>query len=147
MRRPTPNEDVVGAENKAEEDEQARMSSASRKTERDLDMRLERLSSTLKREERDRAEQQKPSSNDSAGFGLALRLASEFVAGILVGVALGWGIDRLAGTSPWGLIVFLMLGFVAGVFNVLRASGEMSKTGVELERKNKGLDEPANDDE
>ena len=35
--------------------------------------------------------------------------------------ALGWGLDRLAGTSPWGLIGFLLLGFCAGVLNVVRA--------------------------
>jgi ATP synthase protein I len=57
------------------------------------------------------------------GMGQALRLASEFVAGILVGAGLGWLIDWWLGTSPWGLIVFLLLGFVAGVLNVLRAAG------------------------
>ena len=55
-----------------------------------------------------------------------MRLASEFIAGILVGIGLGWGLDRLAGTSPWGLIGFLLLGFVAGVFNVVRAPREMT---------------------
>ena len=32
-------------------------------------------------------------------------------------------IDRLAGTSPWGLLVFLLLGFAAGVLNLIRAAG------------------------
>jgi ATP synthase protein I len=41
-----------------------------------------------------------------------LKLSSEFIAGVAVGAGLGWVIDRLAGTSPWGLIVFLLLGFV-----------------------------------
>ena len=58
----------------------------------------------------------------SADFAWAFRLASEFVAGVLVGAALGWGLDRVAGTSPWGLIGFLLLGFAAGVLNVVRAS-------------------------
>ena len=40
-----------------------------------------------------------------------MKLSSEFIAGVAVGAGLGWGIDRLAGTSPWGLIVFLLLGF------------------------------------
>ena len=48
---------------------------------------------------------------------------AEFVAGILLGAAIGWLIDRLLGTSPWGLIVFLLLGFAAGVLNVARAAG------------------------
>jgi len=53
-----------------------------------------------------------------------MRLSSEFVAGIVVGAGLGWLLDRWLGTSPWGLILFLMVGFAAGVLNVLRASGE-----------------------
>lgn len=54
---------------------------------------------------------------------MAIRLGADFVAGILVGAALGWGIDRLFGTSPWGLIVFLLLGFGAGILSVLRSAG------------------------
>ncbi|TIW03945.1 MAG: ATP F0F1 synthase subunit I, partial [Mesorhizobium sp.] len=44
-------------------------------------------------------------------------------AGVVVGVGLGWIIDRLAGTAPWGLIVGLLLGFGAGILNVLRSAG------------------------
>jgi ATP synthase protein I len=40
-----------------------------------------------------------------------------------VGAAIGWGLDKLFGISPWGLIVFLLLGFAAGVLNVMRAAG------------------------
>lgn len=58
-----------------------------------------------------------------AGYALAMRLAADFVAGIVVGAALGWGIDRLFGIAPWGLIVFLLLGFVAGILSVLRTAG------------------------
>lgn len=64
-----------------------------------------------------------------AGFGNALRLSSEFIAGIVVGAGLGWLIDRAAGTSPWGLMIFLLLGFVAGVLNVLRSAGLVADVG------------------
>lgn len=57
------------------------------------------------------------------GYGLALRLGADFVAGVVVGGAIGWGVDRLFGISPWGLIVFLLLGFAAGVLTVLRSAG------------------------
>ena len=36
---------------------------------------------------------------------------------------MGWGFDRLLSTSPFGLIVFLLLGFAAGVLNVIRSAG------------------------
>ncbi|MBR1220980.1 AtpZ/AtpI family protein [Bradyrhizobium sp. U87765 SZCCT0131] len=51
------------------------------------------------------------------------RLSSELVAGVVVGAVIGWGIDRLLSTSPWGLIVFFLLGFAAGVLNLMRAAG------------------------
>ncbi len=57
------------------------------------------------------------------GTALALRLAADFVAGVVLGAALGWGFDRLFGTSPFGLMVFLLLGFAAGVLSVVRTAG------------------------
>ena len=63
---------------------------------------------------------------------LGFRLSSELVAGVLAGAALGWGFDRLLSTSPWGLIVFLLLGFTAGVINVMRAAGVMAKQSDNL---------------
>ncbi len=61
-------------------------------------------------------------------MGVALRLSSELVAGVLVGAGIGWGLDRLFGISPFGLIVFMGLGTVAGVRNVLRAVRELDRS-------------------
>jgi ATP synthase protein I len=69
------------------------------------------------------------------GFALALRLGADFVAGVVVGAALGWGFDALLGTSPWGLIAFLLFGFAAGVLSVLRTAG--------LAARRPELDDPA----
>src|SRR5437899_5501396 len=55
------------------------------------------------------------------------RLSSELIAGVVVGAVIGWGFDRLLSTSPWGLIVFFLLGFVAGVVNVIRSAGVSSE--------------------
>ena len=51
------------------------------------------------------------------------QLSSELIAGVVVGAVIGWGFDRLLSTSPFGLIVFFLLGFVAGVVNVIRSAG------------------------
>lgn len=59
----------------------------------------------------------------------ALRLSSEFVAGILLGGFIGWLVDQFTGWSPWGLIVFLLLGFVAGTLNALRSAGLVARPG------------------
>jgi ATP synthase protein I len=51
------------------------------------------------------------------------RLSSELVAGVVVGALIGWGFDRLLSTSPFGLILFFLLGFAAGVLNLIRSAG------------------------
>ena len=60
------------------------------------------------------------------GMAEGFKVASEFVAGVVVGAAIGYGIDRLFGTLPFGLIFFLMIGFAAGVVNVVRSAGKTS---------------------
>lgn len=95
----------------------------------ELARRLDNLSRDLDAGRQDREAAERPKRGDGAGYGQAFRLSSEFIAGVLVGAVLGWGLDRLAGTSPWGLMVFLLLGFGAGVLNVVRASGRMTASG------------------
>ncbi|WP_428641720.1 AtpZ/AtpI family protein [Roseibium sp.] len=63
------------------------------------------------------------SQSNSSGYAQAMKLSSEFIAGVLVGAGIGWVADQWLGTSPLGLIVFLLLGFAAGVLNVLRSAG------------------------
>ena len=89
-----------------------------------LSARLQRLGKRL-------ANANRPSENgfgprptaDPSAIARGFRLSTELVAGVLVGAAIGWLLDRWLGISPWGLIVFLLLGFAAGVLNVMRAAG------------------------
>ena len=67
------------------------------------------------------------SGEGSSPLGRAMRLSTEFVAGVIAGGGLGWVVDRVFGTSPWGLIVLLMLGFGAGILNVMRAAGFLGR--------------------
>ncbi len=108
-----------------------------RAAKRDLEARLKSMNKRLGRdvEQAGKRDQAKP---DNTGFGNAFRLSSEFVSAILVGAAIGYAIDWLAGTKPWAMILFLMLGFVAGVLNVLRAAGELSSPVGEDRYKLKG---------
>ncbi len=62
------------------------------------------------------------------GFARAARLGTEFVAAVLVGTALGYGLDVLLGTGPWLMLVMLLAGFGAGILNVVRAAAEMNAT-------------------
>jgi ATP synthase protein I len=74
-----------------------------------------------------RTDQPEAGSGDGAAkasaMALGFRLSSELIAGVVVGALIGWGFDRLLSTSPFGLIVFVLFGFVAGVVNVIRSAG------------------------
>jgi ATP synthase protein I len=65
-----------------------------------------------------------------AGMTLGLQAGGEFVAAIILGGAIGWGLDWLLGTRPWLLIVFFLLGTVAGVKNVIRVASPKGRDGV-----------------
>ncbi len=55
-----------------------------------------------------------------SGLGQGLRIGIEMVVSVAVGAGLGYLIDGWAGTAPLFMIVFLFLGFAAGIMNVLR---------------------------
>jgi ATP synthase protein I len=92
-----------------------------------LDARRKRLDTELSAR-RKVAPEGGSSREASKGYALAVKLSSEFIAGVIVGVLLGYLFDRFLGTSPWGLIVFLLLGFCAGVLNVLRSTGAVAQS-------------------
>ncbi|MBV2182929.1 MAG: AtpZ/AtpI family protein [Rhizobium sp.] len=60
------------------------------------------------------------------GYAEAMKLSSEFISAVVVGAILGYLFDRFVGTAPWGMIVLLLLGFCAGVLNVLRTAGKVA---------------------
>ncbi len=62
----------------------------------------------------------------SSALGLAFRVSVELVSAVAVGLAIGWGIDWVLGSRPWAMIVFIILGFIAGVMNVYRVASGMS---------------------
>lgn len=95
-------------------------------TDEELDRRRAALGARIA-EQRARLPENRPAANATQGMrGVAegFKIASEFVAGVLVGTAIGYLIDRLAGTTPFGLIFFLLIGFAAGVTNVVRSTSK-----------------------
>ena len=63
--------------------------------------------------------------NDSArrsrAMGKGFRLASELLAAMIVGPLLGLGVDHIFGSSPWGLLAGIFVGFATGVRNVAQS--------------------------
>lgn len=59
----------------------------------------------------------------ASGLGPAFRVGVELVSALAVGLGIGWALDRWLQTNPLFLIVFVLLGAVAGVLNVWRIVG------------------------
>ena len=95
-----------------------------------LDERRKRLADELakvKAEDEAEVRAETNAAENRKGFAMAVKLSSEFISAIVVGAMLGYLLDYFAGTTPWGMIVLLLLGFCAGVLNVLRSTGAVAK--------------------
>ena len=69
------------------------------------------------------------------GMALAGRVATELLAGLVVGSAVGWALDTVFDTSPLWLLVSFFLGAIAGMMNVWRiATGRGMAAGYFEER-------------
>lgn len=55
----------------------------------------------------------------------AYRILAELIGGVLVGFAVGFGVDRFAGTMPWGMIVGVMIGFGVAVWMAKRTANRL----------------------
>lgn len=70
---------------------------------------------------------------------LAFRVAVEIVSAVAIGVGIGWLLDDWLGTKPWLMLVFIVLGFAAGILNVYRmASGFGYAAGYTKRDENAG---------
>ena len=68
---------------------------------------------------------------------LAWRMVIELVAGLGIGFDIGYGLDALFGTLPLFLVLFILLGFVAGVRTMLRTAQEIQNdAGAETPKEN-----------
>ncbi len=91
--------------------------------EESLEERMNRLDADLAARSGGDGNRDGQSEESRSGYRAAVKISSEFISAVVVGALLGYLLDKFAGTWPWGLVVFLMLGFVAGVLNVLRTAG------------------------
>lgn len=64
----------------------------------------------------------------------AWRMVIELVAGLGIGFGIGYGLDWLFGTTPWLMVVFVILGFIAGVKTMIRSANEIQRTALEREK-------------
>ena len=68
--------------------------------------------------------------NTAKGFSqgeVAWRMVIELATGIMLGTAIGYGIDALFGTLPIFLVIFSLFGFAAGVKTMLGTARELGR--------------------
>ncbi|MEM8771885.1 MAG: AtpZ/AtpI family protein [Pseudomonadota bacterium] len=88
--------------------------------DKDASSPLDAFSDRLDRVRADHDPEEK-SEGGGAAWGNALRLSTELIAGLFVGILLGYGLDRWLGTSPWLLLAGIGIGFAAGLRNISRS--------------------------
>ena len=84
--------------------------------------RLNEIEHRLNKLEKLRAQKSQPSQLALPKGTLAImgRVATELVAGVVVGAFIGWMLDEWLGTSPLLLVIMFFLGAIAGMLNAWR---------------------------
>jgi ATP synthase protein I len=90
------------------------------------DRRLAEIEERLRRAREKRDEVRRVEAPNSK-LGIAFRLVTELMAAVIVGGAIGWGLDRILGTGPFLFIVMFMVGVAAGMYTVVRSAQQMNR--------------------
>ena len=70
-----------------------------------------------------------PGIESAMSFGM--RAGAQFVSAVLLGGGLGWAIDRWLGTRPFGMLILMVLMFIAAMANVWRSMSKAVDVATE----------------
>ena len=87
--------------------------------------RLKRLEDRIAAARAGRAEPPRGAHGKFTQGSLAWRMVTELVVGMVLGMAIGFGLDALFGSRPVFLVVFALLGFAAGIKTMIRTAKEV----------------------
>lgn len=84
--------------------------------------------------------------SEGAAVNQAYKIIAELFGGVLVGLALGFGVDRVLKIAPFGLIGGVLLGFAVSVWMAKQTADRLSAQAM---RENGGVPAPSvpDDDE
>ena len=58
---------------------------------------------------------------NKSGYGLGIKISLDLLSSAVVGTLIGIGLDKIFLTKPIFFIIFLLLGFIAGFFNLYKS--------------------------
>jgi len=79
-------------------------------------------------------------------MGQGLRIAVDLVVGVAFGGFVGWWLDRYFGTAPWLMVLLLILGFTAGMMNIIRTAQRMQAEAEASQRAAPSVRDAEEDD-
>ena len=81
-----------------------------------------------------------------SAYGKAMTFAAELIVGVAAGGLLGWALDRNFGTAPWLMVLFVILGFAAGLLNIVRGARKAEAENADLQRSAHSVPDDDDDD-
>lgn len=88
---------------------------------------LRRLNERLDAFKADRATKTPTDGSAERSMGEGYRLLGEVIGGILGGLGLGWVFDRFAHTTPFGLVIGMLLGTAAAAYAAVKSADASAK--------------------
>src|SRR5579863_9671855 len=71
------------------------------------------------------ASRRKTPSGLGSEAGAGYRLLGQMLGGVLGGIGLGWLVDHFAHTSPWGVVLGLLIGAGLSIYSTVRTASQM----------------------
>ena len=69
-----------------------------------------------------------PEQSIRSGLGFAMKIGVKLISALIVGTGIGLLLDHWLGTTPWFMLLFFVLGSVAGIMNVYRSVNGFGNT-------------------
>jgi ATP synthase protein I len=88
---------------------------------------LQRLQTRLDALTAERTPKSKADGSAERSMGEGYRLLGEVIGGVLGGLGLGWLVDHFAHTTPFGMVIGLLLGTAASAYAAMKSADKMGR--------------------
>ena len=79
-----------------------------------------------------------PKGSGPSPWGIGARVGVELLSALIVGLGIGWALDRWLHTTPLFLVLFVLLGGAAGIANVWRLMTPKAAKVADEKGRNRG---------